>query len=49
MATGELRYHPFGKTRYTSGTTPTSQRYTGQREEGALGLYFYGARWYEVT
>ena len=45
--TGELRYHPFGATRYTSGTTPTSQRYTGQREEGALGLYFYGARWYD--
>ncbi|MFV0643696.1 MAG: RHS repeat-associated core domain-containing protein [Sphingomonadaceae bacterium] len=27
--------------------TPTSQRYTGQREESARGLYFYGARWYD--
>jgi hypothetical protein len=28
----ELRYHPYGSTRYTSGTTPTSFRFTGQRE-----------------
>jgi hypothetical protein len=26
---GELRYYPYGKTRYTSGTTPTSYRFTG--------------------
>jgi len=31
---GELRYLPFGETRYTSGQTPTSFRYTGQREGG---------------
>ncbi len=45
--TGELRYRPFGATRFTSGTTPTSYRFTGQREEAALGLYFYNARWYD--
>jgi RHS repeat-associated protein len=33
--------------RFTSGTTPTSYRFTGQREEAALGLYFYNARWYD--
>jgi RHS repeat-associated protein len=26
---------------------PTSYRFTGQREEAALGLYFYNARWYD--
>ncbi len=45
--TGELRYRPFGVTRFASGTTPTSYRFTGQREEAALGLYFYNARWYD--
>ncbi|WP_297640226.1 RHS repeat-associated core domain-containing protein [Caldilinea sp.] len=45
--TGELRYRPFGVTRFASGTTPTSYRFTGQREEAALGLYYYNARWYD--
>ena len=42
----ELRYYPWGGTRYTSGTTPTSYRYTGQRE-AEVGLYYYGARFYD--
>ncbi len=45
--TGELRYRPFGVTRFASGTTPTSVRFTGQREEAALGLYYYNARWHD--
>jgi len=47
METGEVRYRAFGATRFTSGTTPTSVRFTGQWEEAALGLYFYNARWYD--
>ena len=43
----ELRYKAWGETRYSSGTTPTSYRYTGQREEPGIGLYFYNARWYD--
>jgi RHS repeat-associated protein len=43
----ELRYKAWGETRYSSGTTPTSYRYTGQREEAGIGLYFYNARWYD--
>jgi RHS repeat-associated protein len=42
----ELRYMPWGGNRYTAGTTPTSFRYTGQRES-EVGLYFYGARFYD--
>ncbi len=45
--TGELRYTPWGETRYNTGTTPTTFRYTGQREQSEIGLYFYNARWYD--
>jgi len=41
----ELRYKAWGEIRYSSGTTSTSYRYTGQREEASFGLYFYNARW----
>jgi RHS repeat-associated protein len=43
-----LSYTAWGETRAdaSSGTTPTSLRYTGQREAEA-GLYFYQARWYD--
>lgn len=49
----EVRYKPWGETRYTYGTTTTTYRFTGQRQESALGgsdgLYFYNARWYDPT
>ena len=41
----ELRYRAYDETRYTYETTPTSFRYTGQRQEESLGLYRMGARW----
>ena len=44
---GEMRYMPWGETRYTSGSTPSDYRYTGQREEAGIGLYYYNARWYD--
>ncbi len=44
----ELRYKAYGETRYTWGDTPTSARFTGQREDDIIcvascreGLYFY--------
>jgi RHS repeat-associated protein len=44
----ELRYSPFGKTRYTSGSTPTKYQFTGQFSNFTdFGLYFYNARWYD--
>jgi len=45
----ELRYKAWGENRYTSGSTPTTYRYTGQREESAIGLYFYRGRWYDAA
>ena len=43
----ELRYYPYGVARYTTGTTPTSFNFTGQRKDSGSGLLFYGARWYD--
>ena len=40
-------YKPWGETRYTEGTLPTDYQYTGQRNEDSIGLYYYGARWYD--
>jgi hypothetical protein len=45
---GLVRYSSWGETRYTEGTTPTKRRYTGQYEEASLGIYYYGARWYDL-
>ena len=44
---GELRYRPWGGTRYSGGQTITGYKFTGQREEAGIGLYYYGARWYD--
>jgi RHS repeat-associated protein len=46
---GELRYYAYGATRYSSGSTPTSYRFTGQREDATIGLYFYNARYYDAA
>ncbi len=45
---GELRYTPYGVTRYEWGNIPTNRRYTGQPWEG-IGLYDYGARLYSPS
>jgi len=42
----ELRYLPFGETRWAWGVMPTDRRYTGQRELAGVGLYDYNARMY---
>jgi RHS repeat-associated protein len=44
---GELRYEAWGETYFSSGTTPTTMHFTGQREEQSLGIYFYNARYYD--
>jgi RHS repeat-associated protein len=55
---GELRYSAWGETRYNRKDdltvpvdqrheTPTNRRYTGQYAEPDLGIYYYGARWYD--
>jgi hypothetical protein len=47
--TGELWYKPWGESRgMLFGTTPTTHRFTGQRENTSIALYFYGARYYDA-
>src|SRR5574340_1485943 len=46
---GMMRYTAFCETRLANGATNTDYRYTGQREEAELGLYFYNARWYDPS
>ena len=45
MQISKLLYKPWGETRFTTGTTPTTWRFTGQREDATIGLYFYNARY----
>jgi RHS repeat-associated protein len=45
---GEMRYMPWGETRYTGSNIQTSYHYTGQREDEGIGLYYYNARWYDA-
>ena len=40
---------PWGTTRYTYGSSPTTMQYTGQRVETSLGLLFYNARFYDPS
>ena len=42
----ELRYTPFGETRYSSGSTLTDRRFTSQEEQVSIGLYLFGSRLY---
>jgi RHS repeat-associated protein len=43
-------YKAWGEQRFPTGASPlpTTFRYTGQREASSIGLYFYGARWYDA-
>ncbi len=48
--TASALYKAFGETRFTSGTLYTDYKFTGQREESALGgIYFFQARWFDPT
>ncbi len=45
--TSEQLYTPYGAGRYTTGTSPTSLGYTGQRADASTGLDYYQARYYD--
>ena len=42
-------YKPWGELRHSEGTSPTDYLYTGQQWHEDIGLYNYGARWYDTT
>jgi RHS repeat-associated protein len=45
--TAEVRYKAWGEDRYTSGTVPSGYRFTGQRIDSYINLYWYNSRWYD--
>ncbi len=47
VKSAEVRYYPWGTERYTYSSTPTTFRFTGQRYESGIELYFYNARFYD--
>jgi RHS repeat-associated protein len=49
VKTASALYKAFGETRYSSGALGTDYKFTGQREQAELGLYFYGARWFDPS
>ena len=49
VKSAEIRYYPLGTERYTYGTSQTNFHFTGQRLESSIGLYYYGARWYDAA
>jgi RHS repeat-associated protein len=42
-------YKAFGETRFTSGSLGTDYKFTGQREEVSLGIYWFQSRWFDAT
>ena len=48
VVVNEIRYSAFGEMRYLNGETVTDLLYTNQRFEEELGIYNYGARWYDL-
>ena len=47
--TGGQWYKAWGETRLQTGTIPTKYQYTGQYNQVIIGLYYYGARWYDAA
>ena len=40
-------YTAWGELRLSAGSSLTEYRFTGQRADDGIGLYFYNARWYD--
>jgi len=49
VKTASALYKAFGETRFSSGNLGTDYKFIGQREQAELGLYFYGARWFDPS
>jgi RHS repeat-associated protein len=46
-STASVLYDPYGNVRYSSGTMPTDYGFTGQHGDGATGLDYFNARYYD--
>jgi hypothetical protein len=45
----QVRYTPYGETRWVSGTLPTDFTFAGQRADAELDLIHMGGRWYNSS
>ncbi len=45
---GTIKFAPFGATRAATGTLDTDIKFTGQRLDSGVDLYYYGARYYDA-
>ena len=46
---GTQNYKAWGETRFVAGDIPTDFKFTGQREDSYINLYYFGARWYDPS
>jgi RHS repeat-associated protein len=49
VKTASALYKAFGETRFSAGNLGTDYKFTGQREEASLGIYFFNARWFDPS
>jgi RHS repeat-associated protein len=49
VKTASALYKAFGETRFSSGNLGTDYKFTGQREEASLGIYYFNARWFDPS
>ena len=40
-------YKGWGETQYVDGTLRATYKYTGQRQDSYINLYWYDSRWYD--
>jgi RHS repeat-associated protein len=44
---GEMRFYPWGETRWESGAAQMAYKYTGQRLDSYINFYWYNSRWFD--
>jgi RHS repeat-associated protein len=49
VKTASALYKAFGETRFSAGNLGTDYKFTGQREEASLGIYYFNARWMDPS
>jgi RHS repeat-associated protein len=49
VKTAAALYKAFGETRFSAGNLGTDYKFTGQREEASLGIYYFNARWMDPS
>ncbi len=43
----DIFYYPYGEIKTNTGTMDVEHKFTGQEWDTEIGLYYYGARYYD--